>query len=90
MQRGSADNLTIQIVRVDEVPDGQAGDVAGQAADLPLPPVLEARMVFDGYRIVRQIHASSRSHIYLAARYRNRAQVVLKTRPSTCAAMRPI
>ena len=38
----------------------------GQPSQLPLPPLLEARMVFDGYRIVRELHGSSRSHIYLA------------------------
>ena len=33
---------------------------------MPAPPLLEARTLFDGYRIVREIHGSSRSHIYLA------------------------
>src|SRR5437763_856443 len=65
-QRGSPDNLTIQIVRIDEVPDGEATDVFAQASELPLPPLLEARAVFDGYRIVRELHGSSRSHISLA------------------------
>lgn len=63
---GSPDNLTVQIVRIDEVPDGEAGDIFEHAAELPPPPLLEARMNFDGYRIVREIHGSSRSHIYLA------------------------
>lgn len=63
---GSKDNLTVQIVRIDEVPDGAAREVFGQAQELPLPPLLEARAVFDGYRIVRELHGSSRSHIYLA------------------------
>jgi serine/threonine protein phosphatase PrpC/ribosomal protein L39E len=65
-RQGSPDNLTIQIVRVDEVPDSEASEVFGQSSELPLPPLLEARMVFDGYRIVRELHGSSRSHIYLA------------------------
>ncbi len=64
--QGSADNLTVQIVRVEGLPDGEAGEIFGQAVDLPLPPLLEARALFDGYRIVRHIHDSSRSHIYLA------------------------
>ena len=63
---GSADNLTVQIVRVDELPEGEANELFEQAAELPLPPLLEARMEFDGYRVVRELHASSRSHIYLA------------------------
>ena len=76
--RGSADNLTVQIVRVDELPDGQAGEAAGHAAALPLPPLLEARMVFDGYTIVREVHGSSRSHLYLAIDIETGAQVILK------------
>ncbi|MBI3699581.1 MAG: bifunctional protein-serine/threonine kinase/phosphatase [Afipia sp.] len=64
-RRGSGDNLTVQIVRIDEVPYGEAKDILGQATQLPLPPLLESDRDFDGYRIVRDIHASSRSHIYL-------------------------
>jgi serine/threonine protein phosphatase PrpC len=66
-RRGSDDNLTLQIVRIDEVPKAEASEVMAQADDLPPAPLLDARMLFDGYRIVREIHASSRSHIYLAA-----------------------
>ena len=40
LKRGSDDNLTVQIVRVDAVPDGEAGEVA--APDLPPPPLLDA------------------------------------------------
>jgi serine/threonine protein phosphatase PrpC/predicted Ser/Thr protein kinase/ribosomal protein L39E len=65
-QRGSEDNLTIQIVRIDALPGGEASEIFGPSTELPLPPLLEARMLFDGYKIVREIHGSSRSHIYLA------------------------
>jgi serine/threonine protein kinase len=37
-----------------------------QLSELPFPPILEARMNFDGYRIVREVRGSSRSHTYLA------------------------
>lgn len=77
-QQGSADNLTIQIVRIDQVPDGEAGEVFGQSSELPLPPLLEARMMFDGYRIVRELHGSSRSHIYLAVDAEIEALVAIK------------
>jgi serine/threonine protein phosphatase PrpC len=63
--RGSPDNLTIQIVRVDALPDGEAAELAAQT-DLPLPPLPEPGVVFDGWRIVRQLHGSSRSHVFLA------------------------
>ncbi len=71
--------MTVQIVRIDALPDGQASDIVGQAADLPCPPLLEPRMLFDGYQIVREIHASSRSHIYLAIDSADGAAVALKT-----------
>jgi serine/threonine protein phosphatase PrpC len=76
--RGSPDNLTIQILRVDELPDGDALEAVGQAADLPLPPLLEARQEFDGYRIVRRLHGSSRSHVYLATDHEDGQSVALK------------
>ncbi len=89
-EAGSEDNLTVQIVRVDEVPDGAAGEVFAQPHELPLPPLLEARAVFDGYRIVRELHGSSRSHIYLRRRYRNRrAWSPSRFRRSICATIPP-
>src|SRR5436190_2510963 len=75
---GSQDNLTAQIVRIDELPDSAASEVYGQPSELPLPPLLEARMVFDGYRIVRELHGSSRSHIYLAVDIETDSVVTLK------------
>ena len=77
-EQGSGDNLTVQIIRVDELPAAEASDVLGQASDLPLPPLLDDRSVFDGYRISRQLHASSRSHIYLATDAASGEAVALK------------
>ncbi|WP_065756019.1 bifunctional protein-serine/threonine kinase/phosphatase [Bradyrhizobium paxllaeri] len=77
-EAGSTDNLTVQIVRVDELPDGAAAEVFAQPQELPLPPLLEARAVFDGYRIVRELHGSSRSHIYLAVDIETDAVVTIK------------
>ena len=76
--QGSPDNLTLQIVRIDELPDITADEVFGQGAELPLPPLLDARMLFDGYKIVRELHASSRSHIYLAVDIESDAAVTIK------------
>ncbi|WP_417318599.1 protein kinase domain-containing protein [Emcibacter sp.] len=78
MRRGSQDNLTLQIVCIDGLPSGEVGEVMGESAGLPLPPLLEARTEFDGYRIVRQLHASNRSHIYLAEDMEDGARVVIK------------
>ena len=77
-EQASPDNLTVQIVRIEELPDGEAAELLAQSTGLPLPPLLEPRMVFDGYRIVRSIHGNSRSHIYLASDTENDELVALK------------
>ena len=50
-----------------------------QLSGLPLPPILEARAVFDGYTIIREVQGSSRSHIYLATDNDSGALAILKT-----------
>lgn len=77
--QGSADNLTVQIVRIDGLPSQDADELQQQLSELALPPLLDARMSFDGYRIVREVHASSRSHVYLAVDEASQTPVVLKT-----------
>jgi len=77
-EAGSPDNLTIQIVRVETMPPSEPGDLIEQAGELAPAPLLDARMVFDGYRILRTLHSSSRSHVYLASDVESGAVVVLK------------
>jgi len=77
-QHGSPDNLTVQIVRIDDLPNSEAVELFGPGSELPPAPLLEARTVFEGYRIVRELHASSRSHIYLAVDGDTDALVVIK------------
>src|SRR4029078_11233667 len=50
----------------------------GQPSQLPPPPLLEARAIFDGYQIIRELHASSRSHIYLGVDSETDALVAIK------------
>ena len=78
-RRGSPDNLTVQVVRIDALPDGDFNELQAQRAALQLPPMLDARMRFDGYTIVRDLHRSHRSHIYLAVDDDTGQSVVLKT-----------
>lgn len=76
--RGSPDNLTAQLVRIDALPDGEAGEVQRQLEELALPPLLEPPVRFEGYRILRELHASSRSHVYLAEDEQSGERLVLK------------
>jgi serine/threonine protein phosphatase PrpC len=66
LKAGSNDNLTVQVVRIDSLPIVKLSEVQEKIFELPLPPVLEPRMKFDGYKIQRKLHTSRRSHVYLA------------------------
>lgn len=77
-RNGSDDNLTVQLVRIDELPDPEASELYRQVSALSCPPLLDARQRFEGYQIVREIKASSRSHIYLAVDEDSGERVVVK------------
>ena len=78
-ENGSTDNLTVQLIKVNELPLPDATETYQQLTQLNFPPVLDARDVFDGYKIIRSVHASSRSHVYLAVDIDTEAQVIIKT-----------
>ena len=78
-EEGSADNLTAQIINIDELPSQDADEIYQQLTKLPFPEILDARMIFDGYEIIREVHASSRSHVYLAVDTETGTQVIIKT-----------
>ena len=78
LERGSDDNLTVQIVRIDALPAGDAIAFLEPTEDLPPAPILEAPTEFDGYRVLRRLHANHRSHIYLATDLASGHAVALK------------
>jgi serine/threonine protein phosphatase PrpC/predicted Ser/Thr protein kinase len=75
---GSQDNLTVQIVRIEAVPDGEADEFMADSADLTPPAIPQAGGLLDGYRILRELHSSSRSHVYLALDTQTNTPVALK------------
>ncbi len=79
LNRGSTDNLTVQLLRIDALPAPEATQLQGQRDALRLPPSLRPGMAFEGYTIVRVLHASSRSHVHLAIDDVSGQQVALKT-----------
>lgn len=66
LKRGSQDNITCQVVRIDALPQADKGEFFEQLTRLPFPPDLKAGQVMDGYRILRELNATSRSQVYLA------------------------
>jgi serine/threonine protein phosphatase PrpC len=79
LDHGSTDNLTVQLLRIDALPDPEVSHLQSQREGLVLPPPLRPRMSFEGYTIVRELHASSRSHVHLAIDADSGQHVALKT-----------
>ena len=82
LEAGSTDNLTAQIVRIDGLPNGEIDELLQAAPALPPARHLAAGDRFEGYLVLRRLHASARSHVYLARDEEDGGQAVLKI-PST-------
>jgi len=79
LENGSLDNVSCQLLRVDELPSQDADEVFSKLTELPFPPELYEGVVLDGYRITRELHASSTSQLYLAIDTETDEKVVIKT-----------
>ncbi len=62
----STDNISAQILKVDYLPEPDKKEFYEQLTQLPFPPDLTEGNVLDGYKIIRELNASSRSQVYLA------------------------
>jgi serine/threonine protein phosphatase PrpC len=77
---GSQDNITCQVLRVDSLPSINREAFYKQLSQLPFPPDLKAGQLLDGYKIVRELNATSRSQVYLAEdTLKHNQKVVIKT-----------
>jgi serine/threonine protein phosphatase PrpC len=82
MAAGSTDNLTIQLLRIDSLPQSDLDDLVGDEALLKPAPQLAGGQVFEGFTIRHEIHAGHRSHVYLARDNETGQRVAIKV-PST-------
>src|SRR5690606_14979926 len=78
LARGSEDNLTVQLVRIEALPDVPLQQTMAQGEALALPPPLRPGMAFEGYTLVRELHASARSQVFLAVDETSGQQAALK------------
>lgn len=76
---GCDDNVSIIWLVVDDLPQEHIDAYQKKLTALPFPPVLAPGMKVDGYRIVKELYASQRSHLYIAEDERTQEQVVIKT-----------
>lgn len=79
LSAGSPDNLTAQLVRIDALPEPRQHDELGEPWQArPFAPEWQPGQTVDGFHILRTLHASSRSRVYLAQDLASGTEVVLK------------
>ncbi len=79
LKAGSDDNVTCQLVRIVNPGEPDEDSWLKRITALPFPPPLAPGNVIDGLRVIREIHASSRSQVYLVEDGETGQQIVLKT-----------
>jgi len=79
LKAGSNDNATCQIIHLQQLPNQDEDEYYRTLTALPFPPPLAAGMNLDGYRIIRELHASTTIQIYLAEDPDSGDTVVIKT-----------
>ncbi|WP_293749434.1 protein phosphatase 2C domain-containing protein, partial [uncultured Paraglaciecola sp.] len=75
----SDDNISCAIAHIKTLPEESRDDFNFKLTRLPFPPDLEPGMKLDGYRIEKELFASSRSHVYLVTDTQPNQQMVMKT-----------
>ncbi|QNK72555.1 protein kinase [Variovorax sp. PAMC28562] len=76
--KGSDDDATVQLLRIDELPAADAAQLQLQRQALAISPPLAPRASFEGFTLVRELQVSARSHVHLAVDDATGQQVVLK------------
>jgi serine/threonine protein phosphatase PrpC len=79
VEQKTDDNLSAVLAEVESLPDENLDDLSAQLTRLPFPPNLEAGMKLDGYRIIKEIFASSRSQLYLVEDEASGERYAMKT-----------
>ncbi|AWF82592.1 serine/threonine protein phosphatase [Microbulbifer sp. A4B17] len=79
LQAGSTDNLSAVICRVNSVGLPQCDELAMRNRELPFAPDLHPGQRLDNFIILQELHASSRSHLYLARDQETDSLRVIKT-----------
>lgn len=79
LSNGSLDNVSCLAIKITELPSQDRDEAYSQLTKLPFPPELYEGVILDGYRVTRELHASSTSQLYLAVDTETDEKVVLKT-----------
>lgn len=79
LDNGSKDNLSCQIIAVDDVPEVTRQELYNHLSHLRFPPFLEAGQSIDGLVVERTLYESTRSQLYLVHDQETAIRYVMKT-----------
>jgi serine/threonine protein phosphatase PrpC len=65
LENGSDDNLTCLVTKVVSVPAQQPDEIRKTLLQKVVPPALEQGQIMEGFKVLRTMHQSARSHLYL-------------------------
>lgn len=75
----SHDNVTCQIVKIEQLPSQDANEIYNNLTRLPFPPHLGPGMTMDGYEILEEVHASTTSQLYKVRDVESNELFMMKT-----------
>lgn len=78
-ETGSDDNISGALLYIESIPSETLDDYNAKLTRLPFPPPLEPGMIIDGYKVEKELFASSRSQLYLVTQQTSGQQMVMKT-----------
>ncbi len=61
------------------LPNESLNDYNSKLTRLPFPPPLDEGVILDGYKVLKELFASSRSQLYLVEDIDTHEQIVMKT-----------
>ncbi len=76
---GSDDNISGALCQIKNLPNESLDDYNSKLTRLPFPPPLEEGLILDGYKVIKELFASSRSQLYLVEDTDTGEQIVMKT-----------
>ena len=75
----SDDNISVVLAEIVQLPHESLDDYSAKLTRLPFPPALSKGLKLDGYEVVKELFASSRSQLYLVKDSESGALLAMKT-----------
>jgi len=78
IENGSNDNVSCLLVYVEETPNKSVNEIEREILSKTIPPSLSLGTKLDNYQVIKTLHASIRSHLYLVEDLNNKSKKVIK------------